>query len=978
MSSGARAARWLAMAAALCVVACDGESGDADGGMDGGAVDASRDGGQDVPIALEGLDGAVEVILDDRGMPHVYATTVHDLMMVQGYLMARDRFVQMDFIRRNVTGRLAEVVGVLDPSLARADADNRFLGFARVGREIYASLPANDRSRLVAEAFVAGINAYIDQVIRGGDYEATPGLEIFNVIRNSPNFGHWEPADVFALARYQAFSLSYDADADIGRTRALAGAREAFSLESEDPRLTARVGAFADLWSALPARRVYTREGFPGVAKGGPSPTPPLRPGLPRPLPAAATLPPIAALDGAERFFERLDANPLLRRDPHIGSNSWVVHGDLTESGNPILANDPHLALISPAVWWYVHLNTERMGGEDAIDAQGVAFAGLPGVVLGYNRDLAWSATTTGYDVTDVYAEAVTYRAGAAGEPAWVPVSVAFDEGAGVRQVALETLTETVRVSGGPDQTFTFYVVPHHGPIIPTSFVEPTDPASPTGSALSVRYTGHEPTNELAFFVGLLTATTIDQAFEAQRVFLVGAQNFSFVSRGGDIAWNTHARIPQRQSEACSFAVEPDGRVSGLSPLFVLPGQGGYEWGADLDERFIPSDRNPARGFIATANQDNVGVTADGNPCDDVHYIGGDFAPGYRQHRIVERLTALAAGGAIDVDDMIALQGETRSSLGETVRDPLVASIERALGELSPDEPRLAALRALMASLGSAERASLMQVRDRLATWTLATPHGVGATASAEIADSVATTLFNATITRLNALAFSDELSRVGRNPSSLALARLLEWSMAEASAQEAVPLYTFRASYEGIDDWNDTVLWDDLATPDVVESRDERVVRAVLAALAWLETTLGADQDAWRWGRLHAVRFQQIVPAVADRGIVSIPPVGSTEFPLGFPRAGDFGAVDVANFGMLGGERFTFGSGASQRVVVEMTSEGPRPYNALPGGQSEDTSSPHHADEAERWRRNQAPPLYFTRADVEAHAEQRFSFAPR
>src|SRR5690606_2715786 len=139
-------------------------------------------------------------------------------------------------------------------------------------------------------------------------------------------------------------------------------------------------------------------------------------------------------------------------------------------SGNPILANDPHLSLLSPGVWWYVHLNTERMGGEDAIDAQGVAFAGLPGVVLGFNRDLAWSATTTGYDVTDVYAEAVTYRNdGSAEEPEWVPVSVRFDG----EDVAITTITETIGVGDGTREDYVIYVVPHHGPIIPDSFVYP-------------------------------------------------------------------------------------------------------------------------------------------------------------------------------------------------------------------------------------------------------------------------------------------------------------------------------------------------------------------------------------------------------------------------------------------------------------------------------------------------------------------------
>ena len=99
--------------------------------------------------------------------------------------------------------------------------------------------------------------------------------------------------------------------------------------------------------------------------------------------------------------------------------------------------------------------------------------------------------------------------------------------------------------------------------------------------------------------------------------------------------------------------------------------------------------------------------------------------------------------------------------------------------------------------------------------------------------------------------------------------------------------------------------------------------------------------------------------------------------FPDGFPRHGDLGAVDPGNYGIYGTSDFHFGSGASQRLVVEMTPTGPVARNALPGGQREDPDDPHHADEAELWRVNQQPPLYFEQADIEAHAERRVRFTP-
>jgi penicillin amidase len=967
----------LALGVVLALGACDGDNVDPDAGREADAGRDEMDAGMvDSTIRLDGLDGDVEVIVDDRGMPHIYASTEHDLMVVQGYLMARDRFIQMEFIRRGVTGRVAEVLYNVAPvpeDIVQDDMGSRFLGFRRTGREIYESLPATDPTRLIAEAFVEGINAYIDEVIEADGYLPPMGLEVFNLVRGNRNFGRWEPADIFALARYQAWNLSYDADADMNRTRTLAGVQDAFEPGDADERLAARAGIYADFWSERQARAVYTRDGFNDGTTTALAPGSVRRPRIVRRAPAA-DLPPIALLDRGEQFFERLGRNPLFQRDPHVGSNSWVVSGDLTESGNPILSNDPHLSLISPGVWWYVHLNTEAMGGD--IDAQGVAFAGLPGVVLGYNRDLAWSATTTGYDVTDVYEEIVTFRNdGTPAEPVWTPVSVAFEDD----EVNLTTIVEEIVVDGEDEpREMTIFVAPQHGPLIPNTFILPEDSNPPTGSmaegrAMSVKYTGHEVTNELAFFTGLLRAGSIDDAFTAQDNFRVGAQNFSYATRTGDIAWSTESRIPVRMSDACTFTINADGTIGGISPLFVLPGNGAAEWTEDLAEEFIPHDRNPSRGYIATANQDNVGVTADGNPCNDGHYIGGGFDEGYRQGRIVQRLESMRTNAAITTDDMIALQGETESQLGNGMRDAIVAGLSHAIGDTS-DDPVLAAA---VTAAGAEGVADLTFAANQLMYWTFATPHGIGATDDEEIADSVATTLFNVTISRLGPLAFGDEGAAIGRNPGSGQIARMLEWSLMSAEQQEALPLYTYRDSYLGNDEWNDTVVWDDITTDAVVETRHERIVRAVLAAIEFLETTLGADRQQWRWGRLHAVRFGQIVPAVAGMDIVSIPPEGSVEFPIGFPRHGDYGAVDVGNFGLFNTTSFTHGSGASQRVVVEMTPDGPRPFNALPGGQSEDIENPHHADEAELWRTNQQPPLYFERADIEAHAESRLSFGP-
>ncbi len=889
-------------------------------------------------LELPGLDGEVEVVYDDRGIPHIYGTTRHDLMVVQGYLMSRDRFAQMEFIRRSVLGRIAEIAG---PDSLPDDVASRWESYRRMGVEIYEGLDANDPTRLVAEAFVEGINIYIDRVNAREENPTVDGAEILNVVLASPFFGHWEPADIFALARFQAANLSFDPRDDLNRSLRLAAVLEAFPADSADPRLAARAGFFEDMYGQTPARAAFTRDGF---GDGSTVAFHPIR-RLPR---GGAFVPNVRSIEGAMPFLDRLEERSarifgdLVTR----GSNNWAVSGALTASGNPILANDPHLSLISPPVWWYVHLNTARMGGEDAIDAQGVAFAGLPGIVLGFNRDLAWGVTTTGYDVTDGYQEQLTGTCDADGNV--TSGSVVFD--GAQRDIAF--YDETISISGA-DAVTVRLPYPSHRPgsmFLPGSCVA-VDGMAGQFTAISVRYTGWEPSNELATFVGLLTASDVDEGRAALDAFEVGSQNFMLVDVD-DVIWSTQSRIPVRDDRATDYMITATGIPGGHCPHMLLPGTGEYEWTGDLDERFIPHQNNPPLGWIATANQDNVGVTADGNPCNDPHYIGAGFEYGFREARIHERLAELAARGNITTADMIELQSETQSTLGRTLRDPIVTILEN---------PTMA-----IPDLSAADQARLADAHARLMAWSLETPHGVGATDASELADSIATTIFNAAITRIIPLAFGDEMAALEMGGPTSESARLLEWSM-----NEPMRLHSYEAAI------SDTVLWDDLATADTVETKEEIVIRGVLAGLDFLEGRLGADVGEWRWGRLHTVRFTTVVPSLSSTDILSIPASNDETYPDGFPRHGDWGNVDPGNFGLWNTERFSFGSGASQRLVVEMTPDGPLAFNAIPGGQSIDPNSPHKADEAAFWIRNEQPPLYFTESDVAAHAERTLRVVP-
>lgn len=916
--------------ASLCLAACGGESSttpDAPLAIDARLSDAPPPAPdapptaqtiEDLPIAemkaLAGLSDNVEVVRDTRGAPHIYAHNLPDAVRVQGYLMARDRFIQMEFLRRSALGLIAEIFGTF-PGAVEADEGARWLGYNREGQAIYDSIPPTDPTRQIADAFVAGVNVYIDEVKAASDRApyTPPGTELIAALLfTNAGFGHWQPQDVFAMARFQATNLSYDPDSEILRTKALAGV-----LAHLD---AAHKGAFPDLFTEIQGRRVYTLPGFPS------------KPAVRSAVRAAAPLlPSVATLDAALAYLGR--QHDVSQRFDGRGSNNWVVAGSKTASGSPMLANDPHLSLISPAVWWYVHINTKRFGGTDGVNVDGVAFASLPGVVLGFNENLAWGATVTGFDVTDVYHETVA-EGGTA--------TVLFNNA----QVPIQTIHETIKVNGSADVDYPIEIVPHHGPIIPGTHVN--------GEALSVRYTGHTPSNELAYFTGLAGAKTVDDAWAAQANFRVGSQNFVVISKD-EISWNTESRVPIRDPRALTWTIAADGTVTGYCPTFVLPGTGEYEWIGDLASSLIPKDRNPTKGFIATANQDSVGVTDDGNPCNQAnnYYLGGGFADGYREGRIVERLTTLTTRGGMTKDDMMAVQAETESQLGDTLRDKFVAILA-------------ADIDAGNTLFTADEKATLTEARNRIMGWSRKTPHGVGATDPTEIADSIATTIFNVAITRIIPRAFGDEYTTIGLSPGQMPSDRagiLLERALTDPSS-----LYTYDAGLQ------DTILWDDVTTP-ATETKGEVVGRGFLDAMAYLKTRLGTDIEQWRWGRIHTVRFNALNSAIAA---TAIPPPGDPVYPDGFPRHGDYGAVDVGNYGLFSTTNFMHTAGSSQRLVVEMLPTGPKAYNAIPGGQSFFSTSPHHDDEARMyWIKNLAPPVNFVETDVVHNAEARLKFTP-
>lgn len=952
------------------MLGCSDEPGPDSGSPDASAPDGSPPSSAafgplgdrpDLPVnerlTVDGLISAVDVVQDKDGRPHIYAENLVDAMRVEGYLTARDRALQLEILRRTAEGRIAELFGALDPSTIDQDISLRHVGLGRVAKAQYNALHEGELGQML-DAYADGVTQVFKK-IRSGEILLPQGV----IGVPTEAFTDWSGVDSLAIARLQGYLLSYDAELDITLQQFFDAARTTFASSSADPLVQKRAGFERDFLRFAPSDPAVISNGYPAfktakkAAKKAPSA--PRQGGV---SPARAKL--MASLSGYLSAVQR--AKDKIAPEG-FGSNNWAIHPSRSTTGHALVASDPHLALSAPAVWYAVSIDVTAPKDKDPshdMHVGGVAFPGLPGIILGHNEHIGWGATVADYDVTDVYAETLTPDGKAVlfkGNP-----------------VPLQTIDEVIAIAGREPYTYHLPIVPHHGPVLPTIVNHAVVDPDPTLGAVSVRWTGMEPTKDLEAIIGLLGARSVDEAKASLTKFSVGAQNWVLGDTAGDILWTSHATIPTRDPKAFAWDAAT---YTGNLPCMVLPGDGTAEWTGALPDHLIPWAKNPSAGYLATANNDPIGDTLDNDPSNGKlpdgtpMYLRCSFDIGFREARIQERINAHQ--GPLSPEDCAGIQGDVKSALGQRLVPPLLGAMDRAAEEratagthpdlssiaLDPayDPQRLAGLRALLDAWGKEADYKAAAGVDPDSALPLAdegnSPGAIDARASE------ATLVFNTWLVRVLRRVVGDELGQMG-----------LQTFSRESSAKAL--LYLFSADPKQLATFDsatqDSALWDDMSTP-AVESRDERVMRALLDALAWLDQKGGSGAAKPRWGAFHTVTFDALVPLF---GSLSIPPPSDPLWSGGFPRGGDEFAVDSSDFRLSwaldASPDFRYVHGPSQRFVVELDPAGPKAWNAIPGGNVWDAQSPHFRDQAELWRKNQSRLVPFLLPDVIQAKESR------
>ncbi len=605
-------------------------------------------------VAVEGLDDAVTVQRDALGIPSITAQSTDDLFFAQGYVHAQDRFWEMDFRRHVTSGRLSELFG---ESQLGTDQFLRTLGWRDVAEQEVEALDGTTRSYY--DAYAEGVNAYLAEHtgaaasleyailgLQNADYEIEP----------------WTPADSVAWLKAMAWDLRTNIEDETERAL-LAPEFSAEELEElypaypfdRNPVIVPKIS------TTVPAVAGADEVEIEDASGSGESAV--------RAEPSAATASvEWSEVDGVVAAVSALVGDV----GEGVGSNSWVVSGDLTESGMPLLANDPHLGASLPSVWHQIGLRCDTVSPACPFDVAGFGFSGVPGVIIGHNDRIAWGFTNLTTDVTDLYIEKID------GDEYWRD---------GVLE-PLETRTETFSVAGGDDVELEVRSTVH-GPIVSgltgdfTAIAEdpftgergsaaPADEASAAQPgvigtaddldgeyAVSLQWTALTPGTTAQAIFELNLAQDFSEFRHAASLFDVPAQNLLYADVDGNIGYQTPGKLPIR------------GAGDGSLPQ---PGwDSSYDWTGFIPFEELPVVYNPAEGYIVTANNAIVDESY-------THFLTDDWDYGWRAARIVDLLERKIAAGPLTAQDMRDIQADNELWIGKRLVAAL-ADVEASGGE---------------------------------------------------------------------------------------------------------------------------------------------------------------------------------------------------------------------------------------------------------------------------------------------------------
>jgi len=586
-------------------------------------------------FAVAGLANQVTIRFDPYERPFVRAETLADVLFAEGWLHAHHRLWQMEMFRRAGKGRLAELLG---SSMLESDHQLWRMGVPQLGMQLERN--ASDEMREYVDAYVAGVNA----AINSGE-STTPEFLLLQMTAEP-----WKPDDVYALGALMAFQSGNNSGNELLRLALIDELGEEQSKiflpndgqQADFPYVLAGIssGAARPLPPSPSPRRgergaeigdasPHSRER--GAEIGDAAPRRRERGGVsgdasPRNWASGVG----TSLIGVLSRLQTLDPmhNPLMPRFG-FGSNGWVVAPEKSATGKALFAFDSHDAFGLPNLFYEVHLFFDGCR-----QIHGWSVAGLPGVINGYNEQVAWGFTNIG-DTQDLFLETRSDS-----DP------LQFKDGDD--WYTAETETVEIPVSGRDEPELLTIVRTRNGPLLSD------DPP------ISLRWTVQDLDGRgIDSILKYNLAQSCQEFAEALDELAAPSLNATFADVDGNIGFRTAGLIPIR------------GDGEGLVPLDGSTAENRWQGYVPMEE--LPEAFNPDTGFLAAAN---ARVNAEG----DGPLISADNAPGYRIRRIQQ---VLARKDDFTADEMRALQVDWFDTQAALLLPTMIKSVDRkALPEL--------------------------------------------------------------------------------------------------------------------------------------------------------------------------------------------------------------------------------------------------------------------------------------------------------
>ena len=545
-------------------------------------------------VTLDGLDKPVEILKDHWGISHIYAETEHDLFFAQGYSAARDRLFQFEIWRAQATGTVAEILGSRAVDRDHGTRLFKFRGPMHEEMNHY-----HPRGVDIITSFVHGVNAYIDEALQDPDSLPLP----FKLLDIQPK--HW--TEEVVISRHQGLLGNISLELSTGRAVCAIGedkVRELRYFHPHDPILT--LDPLIDCDSLLNNDILHLYNSYR------------------RPIRFQPDDIALAQYRNTEEAYETIadilieEERDLQKRSiDDIGSNNWVVSGDLTQDGWPMMINDPHRSQAVPSLRYWSHLVGPGWnvigGGEPEI----------PGISIGHNEHGAWGLTVFNTDGEDLYVYETNPD-----NPSQYRYLGEWEE--------MRVISETIEVKDASPVSVELKYT-RHGPVVFE------DQENSLAYAIRPAWMEVGGSPYLAS-LRMDQATSWEEFREASNFSNIPGENMIWADRQGNIGWQAVGIAPIRRN------------FSGMVPV---PGDGRYEWDGYLPIKAKPNEFNPDRGYIETSNSN---YTKPDYPYLDA--IGFTWTDPYRWARGSE---VLGSGRKFNMTDMVELQHDYLSIPARTL-----------------------------------------------------------------------------------------------------------------------------------------------------------------------------------------------------------------------------------------------------------------------------------------------------------------------